>query len=303
MKKVLVLYYSQSGQLHRVLDQLTEPLRQSNQIDITYCEIKLEQNYGFPWQKADFFDVFPESFKQVPQPIQSLPSEVVQTKYDLVILGYQVWYLSPSIPINSFLQSADAKTILANTAVVTVSGSRNMWVMAQEKIKKLLVEANSTLVGNIALVDRNVNLISVITIVDWMFSGKQRRVWGFLPKPGISEEEILHSNRFGAIIAKFVVNNCYKGLQSELIDNGAVEVRHFLVSMDRKANKMFKIWSSFIYESKSRKLKLVLFNYYLFFAIWFISPIVHILHLVLWPINCKKIKRDKNYFQGIDLKL
>lgn len=303
MKKVLVLYYSQSGQLHRVLDQLTEPLRQSNQIDITYCEIKLEQNYGFPWQKADFFDVFPESFKQIPQPIQSLPSEVVQTKYDLVILGYQVWYLSPSIPINSFLQSADAKTILANTAVVTVSGSRNMWVMAQEKIKKLLVEANSTLVGNIALVDRNVNLISVITIVDWMFSGKQRRVWGFLPKPGISEEEILHSNRFGAIIAKFVVNNCYKGLQSELIDNGAVEVRHFLVSMDRKANKMFKIWSSFIYESKSRKLKLVLFNYYLFFAIWFISPIVHILHLVLWPINCKKIKRDKNYFQGIDLKL
>lgn len=301
MKKVLVLYYSQSGQLHRVLDRSTMPLRQSSTIDVTFCEIKLEHNYSFPWRRQDFFDVFPESFKQIAQPVQPLPSEVVNTNYDLVILGYQVWYLSPSIPINSFLQSADAKTILAHTPVVTVSGSRNMWVMAQEKIKVILQNLQADLVGNIALVDRNVNLVSVITIVDWMFSGKQRRVWGFLPKPGISEEEITASSRFGAILEQFILKDNYQGLQEEFVASGAVEVRHFLVSMDKKANKMFKVWSGLIYNSKNRTFLLKIFNYYLFIAIWLISPIVHCIHLILYPLLYKSIQRDKKYYQGVKL--
>ena len=45
--------------------------------------------------------------------------------------------------INSFLKSAEGKKILNNTPVVTINGSRNMWFMAQEKIKILLKEANA----------------------------------------------------------------------------------------------------------------------------------------------------------------
>lgn len=303
MKKVLVLYYSQSGQLQKVLNRLTEPLRQSDNIEVTYCEIKLEHTYAFPWEKEAFFNVFPESFKQIPQPVTAPPSEILNTTYDLIILGYQVWYLSPSIPINSFLKSTYAQTLFSNTPVVTVSGSRNMWVLAQEKIKVLLRDVQATLVGNIALVDRNVNLVSVITIVDWMFSGQQRKVWGFLPKPGISPEEIEASNRFGAILKPYFLKDSYTGMQKELVENGAVEIRHFLVSMDKKANKMFKVWSALIYNSKNRKALLKVFNYYLFIAIWLISPIVHMFHLLLLPVLCKSIKRDKKYFEGIDLKL
>lgn len=300
MKKVLVLYYSQSGQLERVIDRLTEPLRQCDNVEITYCNIQLEQEFSFPWEKEAFFNVFPESFKQIPQQIIPPSVDVLNTKYDLIVLGYQVWYLSPSIPINSFLKSSYAQSLFKDTPVVTVSGSRNMWVMAQQKIKKLLQEVDAKLVGNIALVDRHINLVSVITIVDWMFSGKQRKVWGFLPKAGISDEEIAHSDRFGSVIKDYLFKDSYLGMQEALVDLGAVEVRHFLVSMDRKANKMFKIWSSVIYKSKKRQRLLKIFNYYLFIAIWFISPIVHIIHLLLFPFNYWKIKRDEQYFKGID---
>lgn len=104
-----------------------------------------------------------------------LPSEaILNKKYDLIIFAYQVWFLSPSIPANSFLKSDYGKKMLANTPVVTINGSRNMWIMAQEKVKTLLKNANSNLVGNIALVDRAPNLISVITIVKWMFSGEKK---------------------------------------------------------------------------------------------------------------------------------
>ncbi|MCC9042148.1 dialkylresorcinol condensing enzyme DarA [Myroides sp. M-43] len=300
MKKVLVLYYSQSGQLKRVMDRLTEPISQCDSVEITYCKIQLEQEFDFPWDKETFFNVFPESFKQIPQSVSPPCTEVLNTKYDLIVLGYQVWYLSPSIPINSFLKSSYAKTLFKDTPVVTVSGSRNMWVMAQQKIKILLNDLDSTLVGNIALVDRSINLVSVITIVDWMFSGKQRKVWGFLPKPGISDQEINSSNRFGTVISEYLLKDNYQGMQDVLVGLGAVEVRHFLVSMDRKANKMFKIWSSLIYKSKKRKTLLKIFNYYLFIAIWLISPIVHIIHLILYPINYGKIKKDERYFKGID---
>lgn len=137
-KKVLVLYYSQSGQLKRVLDRLTEPIQLDDNVEITYCKIQLEQDFLFPWNKEDFFNVFPESFRQIAQPVIAPVDEILNTKYDLIILGYQVWYLSPSIPINSFLKSEYAQHIFANTPVVTVSGSRNMWVMAQEKMKKTI---------------------------------------------------------------------------------------------------------------------------------------------------------------------
>lgn len=301
MKRVLVIYYSQSGQLKRVLDQLVSPLVQDEAIDVTWYDIEMEKPYAFPWKKAAFFDAFPESFKQIEQPLIA-PSEAILTAtYDLVILGYQVWYLTPSIPINSFMKSDYAKQLLANTPVVTVSGSRNMWIMAQEKLKKQIQAVSGILVGNIALVDRNINLVSVITIVDWMFSGKQRKVYGILPKPGITPEEILASKRFGDTIRKYLYSTNYQGLQEELIQQDAVEVRHFLVSMDRKANRLFGIWSSLILKSSPQRRPFLLkcFNVYLFIAIWLISPIVHLIHILLYPLKYKKIQRDKVYFQGI----
>lgn len=301
MKRVLVIYYSQSGQLKRVLDQLVSPLVQDEAIDVTWYDIEMEKPYAFPWKKAAFFDAFPESFKQIEQPLIAPSEAILGAIYDLVILGYQVWYLTPSIPINSFMKSDYAKQLLANTPVVTVSGSRNMWIMAQEKLKKQIQAVSGILVGNIALVDRNINLVSVITIVDWMFSGKQRKVYGILPKPGITPEEILASERFGDTIRKYLYSTNYQGLQEELIQQDAVEVRHFLVSMDRKANRLFGIWSSLILKSSPQRRPFLLkcFNVYLFVAIWLISPIVHLIHILLYPLKYKKIQRDKVYFQGI----
>lgn len=301
MKRVLVIYYSQSGQLKRVLDQLVSPLVQDEAIDVTWYDIEMEKPYAFPWKKAAFFDAFPESFNQIEQPLIAPSEAILGATYDLVILGYQVWYLTPSIPINSFMKSDYAKQLLANTPVVTVSGSRNMWIMAQEKLKKQIQAVSGILVGNIALVDRNINLVSVITIVDWMFSGKQRKVYGILPKPGITPEEILASKRFGDTIRKYLYSTNYQGLQEELIQQDAVEVRHFLVSMDRKANRLFGIWSSLILKSSPQRRPFLLkcFNVYLFVAIWLISPIVHLIHILLYPLKYKKIQRDKVYFQGI----
>ncbi|WP_136668250.1 dialkylrecorsinol condensing enzyme DarA [Flavobacterium sp. H122] len=298
-KNVLFLYYTQSGQLEDIVKNIALPLLSDESINVTFCDISLEKPFPFPWKKEVFFNAFPESFLHIPAKVLPPSQEVLNQKYDLIVLGYQVWYLSPSIPVNSFLKSEYAKTLFNGTPVVTVIGARNMWVMAQEKMKIILKELNAQLVGNIALVDRHINHVSVITIVEWMFTGKKEK-FGIFPKPGVSDEEINGASKFGKVILDNLKNNSFGTLQQNLIAADAVEIRPFLVEMDKKANKMFKKWANLIINRPNSRPKLLkAFNVYLLVAIWLISPIVYILHLLKYPLVFNKIRKETTYFKGV----
>ena len=300
MKNVLVVYYSQTGQLESIARNIAKPLLESGEINVVFHEIQLEKPFPFPWNNEAFFDAFPESFLQIPTALKPIPTEILNTKFDLILLNYQVWYLSPSIPINSFLKSSDAKTLLNNTPVITISGSRNMWIMAQEKIKKLVKQNNAQLKGNIALVDRAGNLISVVTIFDWMFTGIKRKYLGIFPIPGVSDKDVKESSKFGKAILSCLKDNNLENLQSKLVALDAVRVKPFLITVDRTGNKIFNIWSNFIIKKeKSRKTWLKVFKIYLLFAIWVISPIVYLFYLIFYPLMINKISKEKSYYKGV----
>lgn len=301
MKNVLVIYYSQSGQLESIARNIAKPLLNSNEINVLFHEIKLEKPFPFPWNNDAFFGAFPETFLQIPTALKPVSEEIMNTKFDLILLNYQVWYLTPSIPTNSFLKSPEAKILLNNTPVVTINGSRNMWVMAQEKVKALLKQNNAFLKGNIALVDRVGNLISVITIVEWMFSGVKKKYLGIFPLPGVSDKDISESSKFGEVILSSLIENDLDHLQQKLIDIDAVKVSSYLVTVDRTANKIFAKWSNFIInKGESRKIWTKVFKVYLLLAIWLISPIVYILHLITYPLRVQKIRKELAYYKGVN---
>ncbi len=301
MKNILVIYYSQSGQLLDIANQIAKPFLNDKEIDLTFHEIKLKKPFPFPWDNDAFFGAFPESFLQIPSELEPVPTSILEKKYDLILFHYQVWYLSPSIPITSFLKSKEAKILLNNTPVVTISGSRNMWIIAQEKVKSLLKHNNAILKGNIALVDRTGNLISVITIVEWMFSGVKKKYLGIFPMPGVSEKDIQESDKFGAVIHQNLKNNTLDNLQPQLLEIGAVRIRPFLITVDKTGNKIFNKWSHFIINKKeTRKGWIKVFKVYLLLAIWVISPIVYILHALTYPLRIRKIRKDLEYYKGIN---
>lgn len=303
MKEVLIIYYSQSGQLADILKNIASSIS-DEKVNISYYEILPIKKYPFPWKPDEFYGAFPETFLQIPTSLESVPSTTLQKKYDLVILGYTTWYLTPSIPINSFLKTVEAKTILANTPVVTVSASRNMWIMAQEKMKTLLLANNAQLVGNIALVDRNLNHISVITIVHWLMGGKKTKMLGFFPKPGVSDNDIEDAARFGAPIKEALLQHDYSELQQNLLNIGAVKVDSSLIATDIRGNIVFTKWANHLIkkEGEERKKWLVFFKYYLLFAIWLIAPIVFIVFLLTYLPMYRKIQRDKAYYSSVALK-
>jgi hypothetical protein len=300
MKNVLVIYYSQSGQLESIARNVAKPLLNSENINVLFHEIELKEPFPFPWNNDAFFGAFPESFLQIPAPLKPIQESIMETKFDLILLHYQVWYLTPSIPVNSFLKSPEAKILLNNTPVVTINGSRNMWIMAQEKVKVLLKQNNALLKGNIALVDRVGNLISVITIVEWMFSGVKKRYLGVFPLPGVSDKDIRESSKFGEVILSALLNNNYENLQQKLLEIDAVRVSSYLVTVDKTANKIFSKWSNLIIKKgESRKLWIKVFKVYLLLAIWLISPIVYILHVFMYPFKIQKTKKEIEYYKGI----
>ena len=292
MKRVLVVYYTQSGQLKEIIDSVLSPL---TEVTIDFLPIDTAEPFPFPWTDEAFFGAFPESYLQIPQPLK--PFQLAHTDYDLVILGYQVWYLSPSIPFNSFLQHPEAKKLLSGKPVITISGTRNMWVMAHQKVKKLLTDCGARLVGNIALTDRHHNHISVITIVQWLFSGdKNKRYLGVFPKAGVADKDIQGASVYGTLIAPHLQTGDYTGLQQAIVVHGGVHYKRFILSAEKKGNRLFGIWAKMIYGSKKRKFLLKCFHIYLYIAIWVLMPIVWLLYWLTYPLFFWKVESDKKKF-------
>ncbi|MCT2564354.1 dialkylrecorsinol condensing enzyme DarA [Chryseobacterium herbae] len=302
-KNILVIYYSQTGQLEDIVKNMAQPFEaKKEEYDVTYYNIQLKEDFPFPWPEDVFFNTFPESYLQIPKEIFPPSEEILNKKYDLILFGYQVWYLTPSIPIISFLKSGFAEKILKDTDVVTISGTRNMWMLSQEKLKVYLRDLGAKLVGNIALVDRHDNYTSVLTILRWLTTGQKEKS-GMLPAAGVSDEEISGSVKYGRIIEKYFNGGNLSGLQPELVQNGAIEIRPFLVRVEKVGNKIFTIWSNLIIKKKEKRPLLIkFFKVYLMAAIWIISPVVLVLHLLTTPIFWFKRQKQKTYLQGINLK-
>lgn len=307
MKEILILHYSQSGQLTRILENILRPLQQDPAVNLTFADITPADAYPFPWDGTEFFDTFPETFRQIPEAVRPLPDSVINKRYDLIILGYPIWFLSPARPVSSFLQTEQAARLFADTPVVTVIGCRNMWLQAQEKMKQLLLKVKAKLAGNIVLADRHLNHVSVITIQHWMFTGKKDSYLGIFPKPGVSEKDISQSVKFGEPIREALHGNNFGDLQKNLLRKGAVQVKSFLITVEKRAVILFDKWATFIRKKGNqgeakRHGRVKMFKFYLLFAIWFIAPVVFILFLLTFLPMSAKIKRDKDYYSSVKLK-
>jgi hypothetical protein len=297
-KKILVLYYSQTGQLGEILDSLTRPLTEAGHF-IERVQVHPAVAYDFPWKGKSFFAVMPDCVLQVPSQLK--PFSLKETAYDLVILGYQAWFLSPSIPFNSILQDPAVRAVLKDTPVVTITGARNMWISAMEKIKPTLKTIGARLVGNIALVDKHANFVSFVTIFHWMFSGRKDRYLNLFPKPGVSDEDIAGCSVFGTTIEKHLLSGDWNNLQDALVAQKAVVIKYNLMFIESKARRIFAVWANIIVKRKKRTPWLVAFKYYLLIALFIAAPIILTVDAIFFkPFLSGRIKKQKQYYSGVN---
>jgi len=299
-KKALVVFYTQSGQLKNIVDSICKPMQAD--FDFTYEELKPEPAFPFPWKGMEFYQAFPESVQEIPCKLQEFNFDP-EEDFDLVILAYQPWYLSASIPFTSFLMTEDGQKVMKGKPVITIIGSRNMWIMAHERVKKRIMNAGGNPVGNIVLVDKSHNLVSVVTIVRWMMKGEKHGggLYGKLfPPAGVRDQDIQEAAKYGPLISRAFQKNELEELQDQLIAAGAVQIKPVLMAVEKRGYMMFKPWSKFVLRKggvndPARAGRLKMFRAYLFTVIYLVSPIggavVWLIQKIFYKSTSRAVKR------------
>jgi hypothetical protein len=297
-KKVLAIYYSQTGQLEEIVGHFTAPLVKAG-VSVEKVSVRPVTEYPFPWTKTQFYSVMPDCVLGIAGELA--PFSLQDTHYDLVILGYQAWFLSPSIPVNSLLHHPAFLAVLKNTPVITITGARNMWLNAYAGVKRMLLAAGARPVGNIALVDRHPNHISFVTIFHWLLRGKKDRYLKIFPYPGVSAADIANTAVFGETVLRSLNAGNWDDLQDELIKQKAVQLKYSLLLLETKAVPTYLVWANLIIKKKKRNAWLAVFRYYLLFSLFVAAPLILILDSVfIRPFSSKRIKAKKQHYLALN---
>lgn len=296
-KRILVLYYSQTGQLTSAARSMMRPLEDDAglEFDITWENLQLEKPYPFPWPFLEFFNVFPESVHLIAPAMKSV-SFAKDSRFDLIILAYQVWFLSPSLPITGFLKSEGA-AVLRDTPVITLIVCRNMWLNAQEKVKVLLKAAGARHIDNAVLVDQGPPLATFVTTPRWLLTGRKNGFWGVFPPAGVSGSDIADASRFGRAIVVALKSNASSPYGSMLSGLGAVKVNPNYIASERVAHRSFYIWGKLLLalgprESRIRKAALCVYVVFLLFMILTVVPLGIIMRVLLKPFIRRSLEKE-----------
>ncbi len=296
MKRVLVVHFSQTGQLARIVRRLVAPL--AGEVELVEEVLRPRTPYPFPWPLLRFFDAMPESVLLDPPALQPIKAD---GQFDLVVLAYQVWFLSPSGPITAFLKSDEGKRLLRGRPVVTVIGCRNMWLNAQEKVKQLIGEAGGELRDNVVFTDNAPTMATLITTPRWLLSGKRDGFFG-LPPAGVAEAEIAGAERFGHALVQGLRAGREKSGGPMLAGLGAARVDPRLIFSERAGTRAFGIWSRIIRlggkpGSLLRLPLVMLFCVYLVAMILAVVPASLLLQRLLRPLLARRLESQKTYFE------
>lgn len=300
VKRVLALSYSQTGQLDAVAASLLAPLREDPAFSVHIEVLRPQPAYPFPWPFFRFIDAFPESALLVPPKLGPLNLSGDED-FDLIVLPYQVWFLAPSPPITAFLKHPTAARLLKGKPVITVIACRNMWLMAQEKMKSLLSAVGARLIDNVVLTDAGSFSATFITTPLWLLTGKRDGWWG-LPRAGVADNDIRRARRFGLALRDALARNAERKPAPLLSGLGAVAAQPRLLFSEKAATRSFFVWGKLIHAlgapgAPQRQPFVALYVVFLLTLIVTVIPISLLVQVLIRPLMRRRFSTLKTYFE------
>lgn len=301
MKRVLFVSYSQTGQLTSVVNSVAAPLLADPSIEVVFETLEPEEPYPFPWPFLHFFNTFPETVHSMPRPLKPLkvPPE---SSFDLIVLAYQVWFLSPSQPMAAFLSGPQAARWLHGRPVLTLIACRNMWLMAQENVKKQLLALGAHLIDNVVLTDRAHSAATFISTPLWMLTGRRGPfLFGMVPAAGIDPEDIAAARRFGRAIQAGLPSLDQAHPRALCSGLGAVTINERLIASETIGHRSFRLWGRLLLaiggpDSIPRRLVLCLYIVFLAVMILTVAPVGALIKRAVAPFTRSRIASQRAYF-------
>lgn len=283
--RVWVIYYSQTGDTASVARAISEPFQEAGHL-VELEAIRLEHDYPYPWRSPwRFFSVLPECLLG-PAPSTSEPLLKDPETVDLIILVYQVWFLSPSLPIQGFLASPCAQQ-LRGRKIITVSVSRNMWISASERMKQLLQVLGVIHLDQIAVTHQGPPWATFITTPRALLFGRREAFWCF-PPAGIDQQSLDRVRHLSRLACELWMSRTPSDNAPLLAGAGAVDINRRYLIPETIGWYLFTAWAHVLkwlgrWGTVPKSLGILGFILFLVSALVIGIPLVWLITLVLAP--------------------
>ncbi len=204
---VLIVYYSLTNQTAMVIHNIAAVLhKRGYKTDIH--RIRPIDDWCLPLTKAAFARQALQTFAGLPLRCAIEEMHLNRLDYEHVILGWQPWFLRPSIPVESFLKSTMGR-VVRGRKVWLVGTCRSMWSLAQEILTIRIERLGGKVMGGMMVggeLQSAANLISygyyILNAGDVPESHWIRRLEPNWKGFGIGEGGILKGLHYGHFLAE-----------------------------------------------------------------------------------------------------
>jgi menaquinone-dependent protoporphyrinogen IX oxidase len=207
--RVLLLYYSYTGQSGRVLEAAGEVLRRRgcevHKAEIEFTDPRFSQRFSrFPMRHVwpDMLSVLRAQKRRATGEIRT-PDTVRSGDYDLICIGSPTWWQTTSMPMRSFLESDEARKLVAGKPFAVFVVCRQYWRENLAAVRELAEQQGGRYVDGIHFTYPGDPVRSMMSLTSYLGSGEYRdRYLGVrIPPTNIQPEHLEQARTFAAGLA------------------------------------------------------------------------------------------------------
>lgn len=207
--RVLLLYYSYTGQSQKVLEAAGDVFRargaEVHTAAIEFTDQRYAEKFSrFPMRRVwpDMLSVLGAQKRNETGQIRT-PDTVRDGDYDLILIGSPTWWDNVSMPIRSFLKSDEAGKLLSGKPFAVFVVCRTFWRENLEGVRELAEEQGGRYVDEIHFTYPGDNLRSLLALTSYLGSGEYRKKYLGLriPPTNVQPEQLEQARTFAGRLA------------------------------------------------------------------------------------------------------
>jgi flavodoxin len=207
--RVLLLYYTYTGQALKVLEAAGEEFRDRGfeviKAQIEFTDPRYAQRFSrFPmrWVWPDMLSVLPAQTRRATGQIR-IPDAVHDGDYDLICIGSPTWWSTASMPIRSFLESNEARKLLADKPFAVFVVCRDSWRGNVTAVRELGEKVGGRYVDEIHFTYPGDPLRSMLSLTSYLGTGEYRdRYLGVpIPTTNVQPQQLVQTRQFASALA------------------------------------------------------------------------------------------------------
>jgi menaquinone-dependent protoporphyrinogen IX oxidase len=207
--RVLLLYYTYTGQSLKVLEAAAEVFRdrgcEVRTAQIEFTDPRFAERFSrFPMRRVwpDMLSVLPAQLRRASGEIRT-PDAVRDGDYDLICIGSPTWWRTASMPMRSFLKSDEARQLLAGKPFAVFVVCRRYWRENLAAVRKLATGRGGRYAGGVHFGYPGGQLRSMLALTSYLGTGEYRdRYLGVrIPVTNVQPEQLEQSRKFASDLA------------------------------------------------------------------------------------------------------